>query len=120
MARPLNLLRRRFYSSPATLTPANIQALDEYIASPKKLVLEDTFNVERVSDLFITLPTRDGTRRPYTPPRLGSPVGYGWHLGFFHARTPESLLSPDGTDGAVEFGPPEPFTRRSLSPQRKF
>ncbi|KAF8212209.1 hypothetical protein K438DRAFT_1806164 [Mycena galopus ATCC 62051] len=113
MARPLNLLRRRFYSSRTTLTPANIQALDEYIASPKKLVLEDTFNVERVSDLFITLPTRDGTRgRPYAPPRLGAPVGYGWHLGFFHARTPESLLSPDGTDGAVEFGPPEPFTRR--------
>ncbi|KAJ6502525.1 hypothetical protein C8R45DRAFT_976875 [Mycena sanguinolenta] len=112
MARPLNLLRRRLYSSRSTLTPANIQALDEYIASPKNLVLEDTFNVERVSDLFITLPTRDGTRRPYTPPRLGSPVGYGWHLAFFHARTPESRLSPDGTDGAVEFGPPEPFTRR--------
>ncbi|KAJ7905521.1 hypothetical protein B0H14DRAFT_2660601 [Mycena olivaceomarginata] len=102
MARPLNLLRRRFYSSPATLTPANIQGLDEYIASPKNAF----------PTLFITLPTRDGTRRPYTPPRLGSPVGYGWHLGFFHARTPESLLSSDGTDGAVEFGPPEPFTRR--------
>lgn len=112
MLRPLNLLRRRFYSSPAALSPASIRALDEYIASPKKLVLEDTFNVERVSDLLITLPTRDGTRRPYTPPLLGTAVGYGWHLAFFHARTPESLLSPDGTDGAVEFGPPEPFTRR--------
>lgn len=112
MVRPLGLLRRRLYSTPATLTPANIQALEEYIAAPKKLVLEDTFSVERVSDLLITLPTRDGTRKPYAPPRLGTPVGYGWHLGFFHARTPESQLSPDGTDGAVEFGPPEPFTRR--------
>ncbi|KAJ6496699.1 hypothetical protein C8R47DRAFT_1115217 [Mycena vitilis] len=112
MARPLGLLRKRFYSSPATLTPGNLQALDQYIASPKKLVLEDTFSVERLSDLFITLPTRDGTRLPYTAPRLGAPVGYAWHLAFFHARTPESLLSHDGTDGAVEFGPPEPFTRR--------
>ncbi|KAJ7111558.1 hypothetical protein C8R43DRAFT_1041407 [Mycena crocata] len=108
----LGLLRRRFYSTPAALTSANLKALDEYIAAPKKLVLEDTFSVERTSDLFITLPTRDGTRRPYQQPSLSTPVGYGWHLGFFHARTPESLLSPDGTDGAVEFGPPEPFTRR--------
>ncbi|KAJ7109421.1 hypothetical protein C8R44DRAFT_635387 [Mycena epipterygia] len=106
------MLRRRFYSSPAILTPLNIQALDAYIDSPKKLVLEDTFSVERLSDLFITLPTRDGTRQPYRPPRLSAPVGHGWHLAFFHARTPESLLSPDGTDGAVEFGPPAPFTRR--------
>ncbi|KAJ6596939.1 hypothetical protein DFH09DRAFT_904224 [Mycena vulgaris] len=112
MANALTLLRRRFYSSPATLTPLNIQALDDYIASPKRLVLEDTFSVERLSDLFITLPTRDGTRRAYKPPRPSTPVGYGWHLAFFHARTPESLLSPDGTDGAAEFGPPEPFTRR--------
>ncbi|KAJ7046825.1 hypothetical protein C8F04DRAFT_211125 [Mycena alexandri] len=118
MTRPLSLLRlnlsrRRLYSSTAgILTPANIHALDEYIASPKKLVLEDTFSVERLSDLFITLPTRDGTRAPYTEPRQSAAVGCGWHLAFFHARTPESLLSSDGTDGAVEFGPPEPFTRR--------
>lgn len=112
MAQALRFLPKRLYSSAATLTPANIQALDEYIASPKKLVLEDTFSAERVSDLFITLPTRDGTRRIYKEPRPKTPVGYGWHLAFFHARTPESLLSPDGTDGAVEFGPPEPFTRR--------
>ncbi|KAJ7452394.1 hypothetical protein B0H11DRAFT_2073235 [Mycena galericulata] len=112
MAQALRLLRKRLYSTPATLTPASIEALDDYIASPKKLVLEDTFSVERLSDLFITLPTRDGTRRIYAEPRPSAPVGYGWHLAFFHARTPESLLSPDGTDGAVEFGPPEPFTRR--------
>ncbi|KAJ7449856.1 hypothetical protein FB451DRAFT_1343006 [Mycena latifolia] len=117
LARVQGLLRRslysrRHYSSPAALTALDIHALDEYIASPKKLVLEDTFSVERVSDLFITLPTRDGTRSPYQAPRLSAPVGYGWHLAFFHARTPESLLSPDGTDGAVEFGPPVPFTRR--------
>ncbi|KAJ7709862.1 hypothetical protein B0H17DRAFT_1029536 [Mycena rosella] len=111
MAKALRLLRARSYST-RSLTPRNIQALDEYISSPKKLVLEDTFNVERLSDLFITLPTRDGTRSPYTSPRLSAPVGYGWHLAFFHARTPESHLSPDGTDGAVEFGPPEPFIRR--------
>ncbi|KAJ7172454.1 hypothetical protein C8R46DRAFT_149445 [Mycena filopes] len=117
MTRPLSLLRlslsrRRFYSSPAILTPANIHSLEEYIAAPKKLVLEDTFSTERLSDLFITLPTRDGTRSPYVAPSQLSTIGCGWHLAFFHARTPESLLSPDGTDGAVEFGPPEPFTRR--------
>ncbi|KAJ7097884.1 hypothetical protein B0H15DRAFT_823136 [Mycena belliarum] len=113
MVKVLALLRRRFYSSsPAALTHGNIQALDKYIAAPKKLVLEDTFSLERLSDLFITLPTRDGTRSPYKPPRLSAALGNGWHLAFFHARTPESLLSPDGTDGAVEFGPPEPFTQR--------
>ncbi|KAK7014842.1 histone H2B [Favolaschia claudopus] len=110
--RRLAIRQNRLYSSAVSLTPANIQALDEYIAAPKNLLLQDTFNVERVSDLLITLPTRDGSRRPYETPAIGDPVGHGWHLGFFHARTPESLLSPDGTDGALEFGPPEPFVRR--------
>ncbi|KAJ7632663.1 hypothetical protein FB45DRAFT_913084 [Roridomyces roridus] len=109
MAQALRLLQKRCYSS---LKSADIQALDDYIAAPKKLVLKDTFSVERVSDLCITLPTRDGSRRSYKEPQLSDPVGYGWHLGFFHARTPESQLATDGTDGAVEFGPPEPFTRR--------
>ncbi|KAF7363469.1 Histone H2B [Mycena sanguinolenta] len=96
MARPLNLLRTRFYSSRATLTPANIQALDEYIAAPKKLVLEDTFNVERVSDLFITLPTRDGTRKPYTPPRLGSPCGIWLASGVLSCSNPGKRMWASG------------------------
>ncbi|KAJ7285786.1 hypothetical protein C8J57DRAFT_1168486 [Mycena rebaudengoi] len=112
MSHALRLLRRRFYSSsPSTLTQTHVEALDDWIASPKQLVLRDTFNTERVSDLFITLPTRDGTRLPYQEPRLSKPVGYGWHLAFFHPRAPESLLREDGTD-AVEFCPPAPFTRR--------
>ncbi|KAJ6630850.1 hypothetical protein B0H10DRAFT_1774250 [Mycena sp. CBHHK59/15] len=107
----LSLFQRHLYSSPSVLTQLNVQALDGWIASPKQLVLRDTFNTERVSDLLYTLPTRDGTRKPYREPHLSAPLGYGWHLAFFHPRAPESQLRPDGTD-AVEFCPPEPFTRR--------
>ncbi|KAF7440537.1 hypothetical protein PC9H_000883 [Pleurotus ostreatus] len=85
-------------------------ALDEWIASPKQLVMRDTFHRERVSDLYITLPTRDGTRRQWTEPKDGAPLGYGHHLAFFHPRNAEANLRKDGTD--AEFCPPEPFTRR--------
>ncbi|KAJ7063339.1 hypothetical protein C8F01DRAFT_1132598 [Mycena amicta] len=100
---------RRSYS---ILTSTHLADLDNYIASRKTLVLTDNLSVERLSDLFITLPTRDGTRWPYQGPKPNEALGNGWHLAFFHARTPESQLSEDGTDGAVEFGPPSPFTRR--------
>ncbi|KAF7294909.1 Histone H2B [Mycena indigotica] len=100
---------RRFHS---VLASSQLAALESYIRAPKRLVLEDKFSVEKVSDLLISIPTRDGTRRPYQPPKSGDLVGNGWHLAFFHPRTPESQLAEDGTDGVVEFGPPSPFTRR--------
>ncbi|KAJ6607024.1 hypothetical protein B0H10DRAFT_2308442 [Mycena sp. CBHHK59/15] len=106
----LSLSRRRSYSSSPNRVRFNIQALDDWMASPKQLVLKDTFSPERLSDLFITLPTRDGSRRPYKESRLSEMLGYGSHLAFFHPRTPENLLRPDGTD--ADFCPPEPFTRR--------
>lgn len=92
---------RRFSTNP----------LDAWIAQPKSLALTDTLTETHLADLYITLPTRDGTRgQPYQPPVQGTPLGYGHHLAFFHPRHPESALRPDGTD--ADFCPPEPFTRR--------
>ena len=88
-------------------------ALDAWLAQPKSLALAlaDTLTPRHLADLYITLPTRDGScARPFQPPALGTPLGYGHHLAFFHPRHPESALRPDGTD--ADFCPPEPFTRR--------
>ncbi|KAG2157163.1 hypothetical protein DEU56DRAFT_722641 [Suillus clintonianus] len=97
---------RRFFST----SSFKFQGLDAWIASPKSLVLTDTFHSNHLSDLYITLPTRDGTRGPFAPPAEGTPLAYGHHLAFFHPRNPEALLRTDGTD--ADFCPPEPFTRR--------
>lgn len=75
-----------------------------------KLVIRDSLSVGHLSDLFITLPTRDGSSRPYLAPTPGTPLPYGHHLAFFHPRNPEHVLRKDGTD--PDFCPPEPFTRR--------
>ncbi|KAF8636523.1 hypothetical protein AX17_003336 [Amanita inopinata Kibby_2008] len=104
----LKLARTRLYST--IVTPAHLDALENWIASPSKLVLSDIFSVERLSDLFVTLPTRDGVQRPYQGPQELQPLGHGHHLIFFHPRIPESLLRTDGTD--PDFCPPQPFTRR--------
>ena len=100
---PRHLRCYRYYS--------NTEALDRWVSSSKKLVvLSDSFHVEHLSDLYITLPTRDGTRKPYQPPIASSPLGYGHHLAFFHERVSESQLREDGTEDT--FSPPKPFTRR--------
>ncbi|KAJ8584933.1 hypothetical protein M405DRAFT_432765 [Rhizopogon salebrosus TDB-379] len=97
----------RFFST----SSLNLPALDTWITSPKSLVLSDTFHSTHLSDLYITLPTRDGTRsRSFAPPVEGTPLGYGHHLAFFHPRNHEALLRTDGTD--ADFCPPEPFSRR--------
>ncbi|EIW85149.1 hypothetical protein CONPUDRAFT_117715 [Coniophora puteana RWD-64-598 SS2] len=103
--RPLVSHKRSFSSFDVT-------ALDKWIGSKDsiKLQLQDTFRTEHLSDLFITLPTRDGTRKPSTLPRSGDLLLPGHHLAFFHPRNPEAALRPDGTD--ADFCPPEPFTRR--------
>lgn len=89
-----------------------LRRLDAWIAQqPKSLALADTLTPSHLADLYITLPTRDGTRgQPYQPPAEGTPLGYGHHLAFFHPRHPEPALRLDGTD--ADFCPPEPFTRR--------
>ncbi|KAF8166627.1 hypothetical protein K438DRAFT_1685540 [Mycena galopus ATCC 62051] len=112
--RALRLVQRRPYSTapqPKILSQPETQALDDWIASPKQLVLQDSFTFDRLSDLYITLPTRDGTRgTPYKAPEIHAPLSYGAHLAFFHPRTPESKLRADGTD--ADFCPPPPLTRR--------
>lgn len=101
-------IRGRPYST--QLTPNQLTALDNWIASPGKLVLSDTVSPGHLSDLYITLPSRDGTRKPYEEPQHSQPVPYGHHLVFFHPRTPESMLRTDGTDPVL--CPLSPFTRR--------
>ncbi|KAI6128277.1 hypothetical protein EDD16DRAFT_1535360 [Pisolithus croceorrhizus] len=101
------LARRRCH----TLGVLSTAVVDRWISDSKSLTLTDTFTPNHLADLHITLPTRDGTRgRPYHPPEVGTSLGYGHHLAFFHPRNPEAALRPDGTD--PEFCPPEPFTRR--------
>ncbi|KAI0748171.1 hypothetical protein C8Q80DRAFT_1344474 [Daedaleopsis nitida] len=105
---------RPFSSSPTSQTPhvspSHAAALDQWTAAEKRLSFSDTLRPEHLADLYVTLPTRDGSRCPYAPPQVGAPLGYGHHLVFFHPRNPEYALRSDGTD--VDFCPPEPFTRR--------
>ncbi|KAF9483768.1 hypothetical protein BDN70DRAFT_873373 [Pholiota conissans] len=85
-------------------------ALEKWIATPPTHTLVDYLNTEHLLDMYITLPTRDGTRRPYETPEVGAPLPYGHHLGFFHARRAEPHLRADGTD--EDISPPAPFTKR--------
>lgn len=123
MAQVLNLARRRVpplvalawpsFGPPIRLNHTHAlkeEVLDQWIASRKHLLLRDSLSLERVADLFCTLPTRDGTRAPSDPIQPRAPLPYGAHLAFFHPRTPERLLRADGTD--ADFCPPAPFTRR--------
>src|SRR5882757_2511282 len=87
-----------------------MDALDQWIASPPVHTLTDPLSVEHLSDLYVTLPTRDGSRKPYQEPQLGAPLPFGHHLAFFHPRRPERLLRADGTDGDIS--PPPPFSKR--------
>lgn len=96
----------RFYSD------VNLEALEKWTSSSKKVTLHNSLSEERLADLYITLPTRDGSRKVYYPPTpsSGSRLGYGHHLVFFHPHVQESRLRKDGTED--DFSPPYPFTRR--------
>ena len=107
--RTLARFSRCSYSS-LHISAAEIAALDEWISSKKELVIHDTLRPEHLSDLYVTLPTRDGSHRPVRYPEEGDRLQPGHHLVFFHPRNPESVLRADGTD--ADFCPPEPFTRR--------
>jgi hypothetical protein len=70
--------------------------------------LTDLLSVEHHSDQFrliVTLPTRDGSRKPFREPQPGTPLPFSHHLAFFHARRPERLLRADGTDEDIYFTP---------------
>ncbi|KAL1761767.1 hypothetical protein FB107DRAFT_200460 [Schizophyllum commune] len=86
------------------------ETLAQWIDSPKEANYKDTLHTERLADLFATLSTRDGTRKPFEVPRADEPLPYGHHLTFFYPRSAEPNLRPDGTDGS--FCPPAPFIRR--------
>ncbi|KAF9052980.1 hypothetical protein BJ165DRAFT_1400347 [Panaeolus papilionaceus] len=85
-------------------------SVENWIANPPEAKHKDPLSVERFADLYISLPTRDGTNKPYVAPTAGAPIPYGHHLAFFHARRPETLLRADGTD--EDISPPSPFTKR--------
>ena len=110
--RSLTVPSRRGYSSHNAPPPLDEHPLDQWIASEKELSLTDTFRPEHLADLYITLPTRDGSRRgtAFAPPAHGDRLAPGHHLVFFHSRMPENALRADGT--TPDFCPPEPFTRR--------
>ena len=103
-----SIVPRRTISS--SMKGHEMDALDRWIASPPIHTLTDSLSVEHLSDLYITLPTRDGSRKPYQEPQPGTPLPFGHHLAFFHARRPERLLRADGTD--EDISPPPPFSKR--------
>lgn len=90
----------------------DVQALHEWTrkATQTTSIVTDTLRTEHLENLYITLPTRDGSRRTYAPPAEGDPLGHGHNLVFFYPKNPESNLRVDGSDPV--FCPPSPFTRR--------
>ncbi|EKM82646.1 hypothetical protein AGABI1DRAFT_104558, partial [Agaricus bisporus var. burnettii JB137-S8] len=85
-------------------------ALDKWMKNPPTVTLSESLHYDKLSDLYITLPTRDGTRRPYVEPKVGDPAIYGVQFASFHSRQAEHLLRKDGTDNDIS--PPAPFLRR--------
>lgn len=67
--------------------------LDQWIAVKKRLVLKDTPGANQLADLYVTLPTRDGSRGASDcPPNVGDILKTGHHLAFFHVRNPETVI----------------------------
>lgn len=102
-------------SSSRAVTDDQLAVLDDWIeaAGKRKLTSTDTLRAEHLSDLYVTLPTRDSAAESTSSGLLcadGERLGYGHHLIFFHPRDPERALRADGTD--PEFCPPQPWTRR--------
>ncbi|KAI0302172.1 hypothetical protein BC826DRAFT_987627, partial [Russula brevipes] len=83
-------------SRPSAHAIAGEETLDRWINQKKVFALSETLHTDRISDLFITLPTRDGTRRPYVAPANSEALGFGHHLAFFHPRTPRNTCAQTG------------------------
>lgn len=106
-------LSRRCNSSLA-ITDDQYEELGNWMASvrERKLTSMDTLRAEHLSELYVTLPTRDAVEPTSSGQSCtdGERLGYGHHLIFFHPRNPERALRADGTD--PEFCPPQPWNRR--------
>jgi hydroxyacyl-ACP dehydratase HTD2-like protein with hotdog domain len=92
-----------------------IKSLDLWLSTiyNKRVVLRDSLSPHHLSNLFATIPTRDGSSSPSHPfisPIPHHPLPYGHHLAFFHHHNPEHLLRHDAADPV--FCPPDPFTTR--------
>ncbi|KAH9079549.1 hypothetical protein EDB83DRAFT_2503964 [Lactarius deliciosus] len=90
----------RVKASPYTI--AATEALDLWASQKKSITLSETLHTDRVSDLWDEAPIQE-------PEEFGG-IGIWPSPSFFHPRTPEKYLRPDGTD--ADFCPPEPFVRR--------
>lgn len=80
--------------------PFSSQALKEWISEPKKATIQRTLALDRVHELYTTLPTRADAPLP----QLDDALGYGHHLVFFHPLHRENTLRGDGTE--LDFSPP--------------
>lgn len=80
------------------------------ITSAPPVTQFDSIDLGRIKQLYLTLPTRDGSTAPYTPPVRGSLLHRGHHLALFPPLVPEATLGSDGTDSAS--AAPPPFRRR--------
>lgn len=109
LSRPFGLFTSRRTLSDY-LRPSDRALLNQWKDKPPIQTSTDNLSVEHLSDLYITLPTRDGTATPYVAPEAGDELPFGHHLAFFHARRAEKELRRDGTD--EDISPPSPFTKR--------
>jgi hydroxyacyl-ACP dehydratase HTD2-like protein with hotdog domain len=72
---------------------------------------EDRIDLNRVHQLFVTLPSRDGsTGDPVVKPKMGDTLPLGHHLILFPPMVPGHQLHEDGTDSTYD-APPS-LTRR--------
>ncbi len=101
----------------------NMNGLDSFITHTKELrnVEDDTIDISRVRQLYVTLPTRDGTFKSSksslrlsfpnpAEPRVGDFFGVGHSLILFPPLVLLKNLNSDGTDPT--YNSPPPYTRR--------
>jgi len=100
MSMVFTLRKTSFRVACRTMKQLEKDPLDQWKASIRSLI--SSINPTN-SDL--SSPTRDGSRKPFREPQSGTPLPFGHHLAFFHARRPGRLLRAHGTDGDIYFTP---------------
>ncbi|TFK55054.1 hypothetical protein OE88DRAFT_1623866 [Heliocybe sulcata] len=108
------ILRQFQFRLVRRVTPSTTELIQKWSAralqEDKIIRTSETLSEDHLSDLYVTLPSRDGSGRPAQVPVVGEQLAYGHHLVFFHRRHPERALRWDGTE--AEFAPPGPYPRR--------